>query len=87
MLNNIAVVVLLGLLTLTNPPALAQTSNIKVKAKAASLAGLHYVFDASESICGYLSLESANNPILAQIKTAVSAKNLEIGNQIGRAHV
>ena len=82
MINKFIVAVLIGLLTLTNPQALAQTSNVKVKAKAAPMAGLHYVFDASESICGYLSVDSTNNPILAQIKTAVSVKNPDIGNRI-----
>ena len=62
--------------------ALSQTANVKAKIKAPPLAGLHYVFDASESICGYLSGDSAKNPLLSQIKMAVSAKNPEIGNRI-----
>jgi hypothetical protein len=62
--------------------AWAQTTNIPIKVKAPALAGLHYVFDASESICGYLSGDSAKNPLLAQIKAAVSGKNPGIGNRI-----
>lgn len=74
--------VLICQLILGSSTALSQTTNIKAKIKAPRLAGLHYVFDASESMCGYLSGDSAKNPLLSQIKMAVSAKNPEIGNRI-----
>lgn len=82
MLYKYAVAALVGPLSLLCSMALAQTTNIPVKVKPQALAGMHYVFDASESICGYLSGDSAKNPLLAQIKAAVSGKNPGIGNRI-----
>lgn len=82
MLHKFLVAALFSPFYLVGSMAWAQTTNIPLKAKAPALAGLHYVFDASESICGYLSGDSAKNPLLAQIKAAVSGKNPVIGNRI-----
>lgn len=82
MIHKLAVTALIGPLSLVGSMAWAQTTNIPVKAKAPPLAGLHYVFDASESMCGYLSGDTAKNPLLGQIKAAVSGKNPGIGNRI-----
>jgi len=75
-------VAVLSHFVLSTTPVFGQTTNVQVKVKPPSLAGLHYVFDASESMCGYLVGDSAKNPLLGQIKMAVSGKNPEIGNRI-----
>jgi len=62
--------------------AIAQTTNIPNKPKHQSLDGIHFVFDASESICGYFAGPQNKNPLLALIKTAVSGKNPSIGNEV-----
>jgi hypothetical protein len=80
--HKFAVAALVAPLSFLGSLAWAQTANIPVKSKAPALAGLHYVFDASESICGYLSGDNVNNPLLGQIKAAVSGKNPGIGNRI-----
>lgn len=82
MFHKFVVAALVGPFSLVASMVWAQTTNIPVKVKAPALAGLHYVFDASESICGYLSGDAAKNPLLGQIKAAVSGKNPSIGNRI-----
>ena len=80
--NKLPLAIVVLSLSLAGSITRAQTTNIPVKVKAPALAGLHYVFDASESICGYLGGDSVKNPLLGQIKAAASGKNPGIGNRI-----
>ncbi len=82
MIKILNVVAFVSHLFLFSVPVFGQTANLQVKLKAPSLAGLHYIFDASESMCGYLTGDSARNPLLNQIRMAVSGRNPEIGNRI-----
>ena len=81
-IHKFALVTLFSCLSLVGSATWAQTTNIPIKVKAPALAGLHYVFDASESICGYLGGGSTKNPLLGQIKAAAAGKNSSIGNRI-----
>ncbi|MFZ2405565.1 MAG: hypothetical protein WAW41_10540 [Methylobacter sp.] len=44
--------------------------------------GLHYVFDASKSMCGYLPGDASTNPLLEQIKLVVNTNRPEEGDRI-----
>jgi len=82
MFKNLALSVSCLVLFFSHLCASAQTTNIPDKPKPQSLDGIHVVFDASESICGYFAGPQDKNPLLALIKTAVSGKNPSIGNEV-----
>ena len=82
MVNKIKISLLWGMLFFSSHLVFAQSTNIPDKPKPKALEGIHFVFDASESICGYFAGPQVKNPLLALIKTAVSGKNPSVGNQV-----
>lgn len=64
------------------PIAGAQTANVKSTFKPASLQGLHIVFDASESMCGYFAETDAKKRFLGAVKESVKLKDPGIGNRV-----